>query len=353
MAFSYSRQLTFDRTKCGSANLSNFPALISIANSGFGAHVNSTSGFDIAFATDRFGASLLPWEMEPAFDKTTGKLIAWVKLANLNGSAAGSNSSIYMCYGDPAISSALNIGAAGPTNVWDTDFIGVAHLGNGTTALIVTDSTANGNNLALSATPPTPAAGQIDGCASFPGVDGVQLTAASSPFAPTRITFSAWINFSTFSSPNNYITIEEDAGGSSNHTMLVKSTGKLAVYLSMGSYDGTGVSTLALNTWYHICYTYDGANLVAYVNGSVDKTTPMTGNLTAAGGAQYFGGYHLTGRAFGGKIDEIRVSRIARSASWILSEHNNQRNPGNIGADNFVIFGPEVPLGRQPMAAIL
>jgi hypothetical protein len=41
-------------------------------------------------------------------------------------------------------------------------------------------------------------------------------------------------------------------------------------------------------------------------------------------------------RKFYGFIDEVRVSNIARSAAWILTEYNNQLNP-----TAFYTIGPE------------
>jgi hypothetical protein len=40
-------------------------------------------------------------------------------------------------------------------------------------------------------------------------------------------------------------------------------------------------------------------------------------------------------------LDEVRVSNIARSAGWILTEYNNQSTPGNLGAPGFYGVGAE------------
>ena len=40
-------------------------------------------------------------------------------------------------------------------------------------------------------------------------------------------------------------------------------------------------------------------------------------------------------------MDEARISNIARTADWVLTEYNNQFDPGNIGSAGFLTIGNE------------
>jgi hypothetical protein len=70
MSFLYKRSLTIDHTKCGSANSSGFPVLVSINHStlkdlAHGGHVfYNTTGYDIIFTSDSAGTTKIPWEVE-------------------------------------------------------------------------------------------------------------------------------------------------------------------------------------------------------------------------------------------------------------------------------------------------
>jgi hypothetical protein len=118
----------------------------------------------------------------------------------------------------------------------------------------------------------------------------------------------------------------------------VKSNGKLAIFVSAAagvstaSYDGIGVNTLSAGTWYHVAMTYDSANgLVGYVNGVADgvaSATPSAGTLTANTATTSIGtDLANAGRNFDGAIDEVTLDDIARPASWIAAQFNNQSAP--------------------------
>ena len=78
---------------------------------------------------------------------------------------------------------------------------------------------------------------------------------------------------------------------------------------------GTGVDT---GVWYHAAATYDGANLMLYLDGVVVGSRPLTGavdkdeNIAVAVGSQPNGN-----RPFDGKIDEILVLQRALNANEI------------------------------------
>ncbi|UCF61272.1 MAG: DUF2341 domain-containing protein, partial [Anaerolineaceae bacterium] len=99
------------------------------------------------------------------------------------------------------------------------------------------------------------------------------------------------------------------------------------------SLDSTGVLSTD-PTWHHVVATYDGSLMRIYIDGSLDPTT-LSGppNIERAGKELWIGhGDHAIEKAWSnpwdGKLDEVRISDIDRSAEWISTEYNNHENQG-------------------------
>src|SRR3990167_2577010 len=133
--YTYRKPITIDATKVTS-DFTNFPVLVSLTDSDLAADALD-SGYDIAF----FDASgdELDYDRE-AFNGTTGALNAWVKVTNL---ASTTDTIIYMAYGDADVASDQQ----DATNVWDTNYKGVWHLGDGdSTAANLSQDSTTGNS---------------------------------------------------------------------------------------------------------------------------------------------------------------------------------------------------------------
>src|SRR4029077_21258933 len=75
-----------------------------------------------------------------------------------------------------------------------------------------------------------------------------------------------------------------------------------------------------------------------YVNAAVDGTAAANGALNTSVSSFRLGSDAGTAsREWNGVIDEMRVSNIARSADWILTEYNRQNAPGT-----FITLGAEI-----------
>ena len=88
-----------------------------------------------------------------------------------------------------------------------------------------------------------------------------------------------------------------------------------------------GASSISLSQWTHVVHTYQNGQAKVYVNGVLDGTTtggtPM--NIPASAG-MWLGGYPYFGYHFVGDMDEVRISKVTRSANWVKLEYQNQ-NP--------------------------
>jgi hypothetical protein len=357
----YKRAITIDYTKCGTVNSTDFPVLVSFTDVNFksvanGGKVQNANGYDIKFYSDAGLTNQLFWEIEK-YVPTTGECIFWVKVPTLSASA---NTIIYVSYGNNTITTFQSTA----TSVWNSNFNGVWHFPNGTT-LTANDSTLNSYNGSLVSTP-TATTGKIDGGINLNGTNQA-VDFGQVALTETSATYSFWVNFSSISTQQR---LALGWGGSSaslwllniglrSTTDTIPSSGNARMTLRV--YDlGTGGSTnnriyggtnFTTNTWYHVAITGNATTYKIYVNAIAESLTAgvginngrVLGSLTKAGtgkmaiGTTYYSNAYDFGSAFSGGLDELKVSNVERSSSWITSEYNNQNSPST-----FFTLGNEI-----------
>lgn len=333
MAYTYSRSITIDHTKCGATDSSNFPFLFSTTDATFktvgnGGHVQNANGYDMAFFSDSGLTTPLNFEIE-RYNGSTGEYDAWIKAGTVSHTV---DTVIYQGYGDASITTSQeNI-----TGTWDANFLAVYHLKDGTT---LSAASSTGSNNGTASNTPTAGAGQIDGCGSFASASSQSITLGTG-MAPTAVTMEAWVNATSL--PNAYNTAIARDGVSNFWAIYVKSTGKLAIYVTATgnvSYDGTGSHTLSTGTWTYLAGTYStGAGLVGYFNNASDQTAAANGTLTTGAVATSIANDPANaGRFWNGLIDEVRISNVARGVDWLLTSYNSQKSPSTfytLGAES-------------------
>ncbi len=334
MAFDYYSPVTINTGQVPSAQ-TDFPILISVTDARFktvanGGHVKNANGYDIRPYSDAPPVTALTYELE-RYNGSTGEVIMWVKRSSVSDGLI-----TYLAYGDASLNTD---GSSSAT--WSNSFTSVYHLKDGTT-LSVADSTGgnNGTNHGVTA-----ATGQIDGAGGFVSASS-QYIDLGSPASTAATTISCWVKATSF--PNAYQCLY----GRQSNFMFVKSNGKLAIYLQGNTvnYDGTGSHTLLTGTWYYLTHTYNSvAGLVGYVNASSDGTAVASGAIAVSFFQTDIGQDPVNaGRFWNGVIDEIQISSVARSASWITTEYNNQSSPST-----FETLGDEFPPPTPPPEPVI
>jgi hypothetical protein len=92
---------------------------------------------------------------------------------------------------------------------------------------------------------------------------------------------------------------------------------------------------LPANTWEYLTYTWDQPSntQVIYLNGiAVDTVTTAFTPYTPVNNFWLGTDPENQGYAFGGIMDEVRFSNIARSAGWIATTYATQNSPSTFAA---------------------
>ena len=87
-----------------------------------------------------------------------------------------------------------------------------------------------------------------------------------------------------------------------------------------------GGSTLPMSQWIHVVHTFKNGDSRVYVNGVLDGSSTAAGAPLAikSPARMYMGGWYNNYR-FVGDVDEVRVSRVTRSADWVRLQYENQK----------------------------
>ena len=135
----------------------------------------------------------------------------------------------------------------------------------------------------------------------------------------TNLTISAWMYPQNLSVTNNLVRKENQ------FAIAILSNGILTFYRGTGTGWDAGISgsTLTIvNRWYHIVMTFDGTNVVLYVDGVLDKTAAKsafgtnTNNILI--GAQ-------GGTAFSGTLDKVIIFDKALTNLEVTDLYRRQR----------------------------
>jgi len=95
--------------------------------------------------------------------------------------------------------------------------------------------------------------------------------------------------------------------------------------------------TVTTGIWTYVAVTYDGSNIRVFRNGVNSNSQGATGTLNLGSNSNplYIGhNTEWTNEVFTGKIDEVRISNLARSQSWISAQYLSMNN-------EFITYGSE------------
>ncbi|WP_317897992.1 DUF2341 domain-containing protein [Aurantibacillus circumpalustris] len=329
-SYKYRKRITFNSSQVsGTTDLIDFPVIISITNdnnlrvTSSGGHVQSANGYDIIF-TSSDGVTVLNHELT-SYTSTNGSLDCWVKIPLLSVSI---DTDIYMYYGNSAVTTDQST-----TNTWSNGFVGVWHFDND-----VNNSTAltwmNGTNYSTSnnATAKFGTARRFQS-GSSQYIDVSPYNSAYNLFSD--LTVSAWLRPSTIGIDQKIAGNEDNVNGGWKFGVYTDNKIEFEIRNSSNSpslsRSASGGTPITNNTWHYIVgqYSDPGDFINTYLNGSLDRNYSTTASCWSSPGTMKIGREPFASTAFlDGRLDELRLSNVIRSAGWIATEYNNQNSPG-------------------------
>jgi HEAT repeat protein len=291
-----------------SASLDNFPMLVRIHKDWFDFKQVKPTGEDIRF-TDSNGKQLA-YQVEE-WDPVAGTASIWVLIPHIAGNA---RQSIQMHW---ANSSAVSK-SDGKSVFNDTNgYLSVWHMDDPTKDEVETLKTTDAGT--------TSVAGMIGKARRFAGKQGISAgeNITNYPTQSSPHSSEAWIRADR--SNGKIITWGKDQN-QGKVVMAFASPPHVVVGCYFSGADVAGKSALPLSEWTHVVHTYEKGDSRIYINGVLDgvstsQDAPL--NLPSSSGL-WLGGWK-NDYDFLGDIDEVRVSKVKRSADWIKLQYENQK----------------------------
>jgi len=315
--WSYRKPITLDTTSKG-ANIADsagrMPLLIRLHPGNFQFDGISKTGNDLRFIGSD-GKTPLNYQIE-SFDPVMGVAQIWLDVQDL---PASGQQTIWMYYGNnkaPALSS-------GPAT-FDADYTLVYHFDE-PSGQPPKDATAYGNN-AVSGALRTVDGGIAGSAGHFDG--STVLTLPTSSSLDTKdggsFTFSAWIKLDALPTTPTLLYGHRQDG----KAMLIGIDGG-APFVEVDGGDKpqrtTAGEPLKAGQWTHLAVIASNGQIALYVDGrpyaSVAAALPaLSGSATVGGDVAGTTGAAVPFASFVGEMDELRLSRVARSATVIAAD---------------------------------
>jgi biopolymer transport protein ExbB len=320
----YRKEIGFDLSPAGAdiaASPQDVPVLVRLSLANF-SYFNDTkpdgSDFRVLAGDDK---TPLKFHFEK-YDPQDQMALLWVRVPQLTGGSKSDK--IYAYYGNSDAPAAADV-----AGTYDAQLVLVLSFPE--TTGLPQDGTAYRNNASASTATLTPAS-LIAGGAKFFGGNSITVPASASLrlLANQGLTASAWVRIEA---PQEAAVLALSDGAKSLELDI--SGARVAARAALGGapVKVTSGADLSMSQWHHVALTAAGGKLTLYVDGVAAGSAPVTlaelgGTFTvgAAGGAKF-----LTG-----DVDEVQVSKVARSPEWIKASAASQGIDSNLllyGAD--------------------
>ncbi|UCF61595.1 MAG: DUF2341 domain-containing protein, partial [Anaerolineaceae bacterium] len=330
--WAYRKKITIDSSLV-TANIINFPVLISLTSDSNLANDAQNDGDDILFTSSN-GTTKLSHEIE-SFNDSSGELQAWVK-TNLSSI---SDTELYMYYGNGSVGSQEDV-----ANVWTNGYIGVWHLDE--TGSPVSDSTTPSYDGTVTGASPNSSA-YINGAFDFVRAedDEIEMFGTASTLSFTDFTVEAWLHTPDSSIPDDYYAVTQSLYCDGNESWVLniaddishEDEARFAIKES-GTQTSVFGSVITDNQWHYVAGVRTSTQLLIYVDDAAPNSiADNRPGETILSSANISIGAAICNETedYNGTIDEVRISDSARNEDWIDTTYNNQANQG-VGAGKFI-----------------
>lgn len=285
-----------------------FPLLVRLHRDGFDFSQARPDGADLRFT--REDGVALPHQIEE-WDAAAGTAAIWVRVPRIEGNA---RQALRLHWGK-ADATAASDGKAVFNE--SNGYLSVFHLGDA-----VSDEVGT---LEVKDTGTAATAGIVGKARHFPGKAGVfggeNITAY--PMGASPHTSELWFRTTT---PNSTLLGWGIEKGQGKVVMQFASPPHIRMdcYFSRGNVESEG--RIPTGEWTHVAHTYGENESLVYVNGRLaGSNTKDGGPMDIKSPARFWIGGWYNNYTFVGDLDEVRVSKVARSAGWIQLQYENQK----------------------------
>src|SRR6185437_12768992 len=168
----------------------------------------------------------------------------------------------------------------------------------------------------------TAVAGIVGEARHFAGKQGIFCgdKIANYPSGSSPHSTEAWFRAEK---PNATILGWGNEGGGRGSKVRMQFRSPPHIHIDSDFSDVNGERTLPMSKWIHVAHTYSKGDGKIFINGQLDASAkPMLGIKSPA--RLWIGGWY-NNYDFIGDIDEVRISKVARSADWVKLEYENQK----------------------------
>jgi hypothetical protein len=168
--------------------------------------------------------------------------------------------------------------------------------------------------------------------ASTTSANYLKYTIPPSLYSPSIITLSCWIYPTAYptSGSSAPVGFNNDSSVSAGALFQILSFGaaNFSVWTTTSGYASlTSVSQVTLNAWTHLVGVYSSGVVSFYMNGVLQATNTITGNLSISFGTAmthlYVGAAYPTWGAYAGYVDDVRIYTTAFTQSLVTSLYNS------------------------------
>ena len=283
----------------------NFPVLVRLPKDWFDFTQAQSHGEDLRFASAT-GAPLA-YQIEE-WNPAQGSASVWVRVPRIEGQA---RQPLRVYWGKRDAASESNAKAVfNDTN----GYLSVWHMSEPVTDEV---GTLPSKDVGTTAT-----AGLIGPARHFAGKQGIFCgdKIPNYPTADGPHSTEAW-----FRAERSNATIigwgNEGGGRGSKVRMQFRSPPHLHIDSDFSDVDGQ--TRLPLGEWIHVVHTYASGAGKIYINGQLDASSNPKLDIKTPARLWLGGWYH--NYDFIGDLDEVRISKVTRSAEWVRLEYENQK----------------------------
>ena len=289
------------------ATETNFPLLLRLNTNNFNFAQAQSDGRDIRFTTSSGAA--LPYQIEQ-WDSVAGAAHVWIKIPTIAGNAS---QEVKMYWGKAGVAAESNGAAVFSAS---NGYAAVIHMNETVVDSVGTVSPTNSST--------TLGSGIIGKGRRFTAGQGINCGPGITGFSNGSNPHSTqcWVKADAANTTAVGWGIEQGQG---KVVMQLASPLKVNMDCYFSGGNVTATNTMPISQWNHVVHTYQSGAARLYINGVLDGSTNGGGNMNIPSTANMWIGGWGGGYNFVGDIDEVRISKVVRSANWVKLEYENQK----------------------------